>query len=403
MLGSAAVALVLLVTTAFVLDGSVGEFITRVQDGADLLAELGGGHTVGQTLRIDSLDMGSRLIFVSLGLAVTIGLLATATLLTRMRARLVLVALAMLSAAALGVLAHGHWGELLGSNPFRRMAFLSLTLAAVVPAVVMTLTGRRRPTRTELGVAAVLFLMPGAYVVGTNNNYWLASGSAALFWVLGGVVLLGVVRERGGVVTTLALLGIATQVLTAVLLVYAADKPYRQPDPIRDDTVATRVGPGGARLQLTADFAAYLDDAREVTEEAGFAPGTPLIDLTGMSPTLVYALGGRTLGQAWTIGGYRGSEKAAAMALRHVDCADLARAWVLTDPGGSRRIPDGALTGSGIDLSEDHRIAGEWKTAEGAAGHPATTQVLWRPDRSAASASEACSMARGEENGDTDE
>ena len=403
MLGSAAVALVLLVATAFALDGSVGEFITRVQDGADLLAELGGGHTVGQTLRIDPLDMGPRLIFVSLGLAVAIGLLATAALLTRARPRLVLVGLVIVSAVAVGVLAHGHWGELLGSNPFRRMVLLSLALAAVIPAVAMALTGRRRPTRSELGVGAVLFLMPYAYVVGTNNNYWLASGSAALFWVLGGVILLGVVRERRGVVTTLALIGIATQVLTAVLLVYAADKPYRQPDPITDNTVATQVGPGGARLQLTPDFAAYVDDAREVAAEAGFARGTPLIDLTGMSPTLVYALGGRTLGQAWTIGGYPGSEKAAAAALRYVDCADLARAWVLTDPGGARPVPEGALTGSGVHLSEDHHIAGEWKTAQGAAGHPATTQILWRPDRSAESASEACTMARGEENGGTDE
>ena len=82
---------------------------------------------------------------------------------------------------------------------------------------------------------------------------------------------------------------------------------------------------------------------------------------------------------------------------------DPARQRLLELVAEFRGIPDGALTGSGIDLSEDHRIAGEWKTAEGAAGHPATTQVLWRPDRSAASASEACTMARGEENGGTDE
>ena len=122
-----------------------------------------------------------------------------------------------------------------------------------------------------------------------------------------------------------------------------------------------------------------------------------------ISPTLVYALDGRTMGQAWTIGGYEGSEEAAGMSLAYADCRDLARAWVLTDPAGARTIPETVLRASGINLSEDHRVAGEWKTAQGASGYPATTQTLWRPDRSAESASEACSVARGEQNGGTDE
>ncbi len=402
--GSAAVAAALLAATAFAIDGSVRDFITRVQSGADLLAALGGGgHTPGDILRIDPLDMGHRLIIVSLGIAVILGLLATAALLARPRTRLALVGLAMLSAVAVAVFADGHWGQLLGVDPFRTMVLLSLPFAAVLIAVTMALIGQRRPTRAELGVAAVLFLMPGAYVVGTNNNYWAASGSAALLWVLGGVVLVGVARELKGVVTMLAVLGIATQVLTAVLLVNAANNPYRQVEPIRENTVATRVGPHGASLKLTAGFAAYVDDARTVSAEAGFVRGTPLIDLTGASPTLVYALGARTLGQAWLIGGYEGSEKAAVQALNYVDCTDLARAWVLTDRRGARTIPGTALDASGIHLSEDYRVAGEWKTASGASGHPATPQVLWRPDRSAAAASEACTVARGEENGGTDE
>ena len=402
-LGSAAVASVLLVVTAFVIDGSVPEFVTRVKSGADLLAALGGGHTIGQTLRIDPLHIGQRLIFVSLGLSVTIGLLAAATLLTRVRSRLVLVGLAILSAVTVGVLAHGHW-ELLGSNPFRRMVLLSVPIAALAIVMVMARTGRCRPARAELGVAGTLLVMPGAYVMGTNNNYWVTSGSAALFWVLAGVILLGGTRELDGVVARLALIGIATEVLTAVLLVQSADRPYRQADPIRANRVATQVGPDGARLKLTADFAAYVDDAREVAAGSGFKQGTPLIDLTGMSPTLVYALGGRTIGEAWMLGGYTGSEKAATTALGYVHCADLARAWVLTEPDGARPIPETVLTASGIHLFRDHRIAGEWKTAEGASGYPSTTQILWSPTRPEASAREACAVAHGDEqNGDTDD
>lgn len=404
-LGSAVVAAALLIATAFAMDGSILDFITRVRTGADLLAALGGGgHTPSEVLRIDPLDAGQRLIVVVLGLAVIFGLLATAALLTRTRSRLrlALVGLAALSASAVGVLVQGHWGQLI-DNPFRLLVLLSLPIAAVLIAVAMAGTGQRRPTRAEVGVAAVLFLMPGAYVVGTNNNYWIVSGSAALLWILGGTVLLGAARELKGVVTALALLGIATQVLTAVLLVNAADKPYRQVDPVRESTVATRVGPHGASLKLTADVAAYMDDARAASLEAGFAPGTPLIDLTGASPTLVYALGGRTMGQAWILGGYEGSEKAAVLALGYVSCGDLARAWVLTDPGGARAIPGTVLDASGTHLPDDYEVAGEWETASGASGYPATTQILWRPVRSAESASEACTVARGEQNGDTDE
>lgn len=403
-LGSAAVASGLLVATALAIDGSVRDFITRVQSGADILAALGGGgHTLAETVRIDPLDMGVRLILVSIGFAVTVGLLAAAALLARPRSRLGLVGLAVLSAAIVGLLGQGHWREQFGDDAFRELVLLSIPLAAVIAAASTALTGRRRPTRAELGVAALLFLMPAAYVMGTNNNYWMASGSAALLWILGGLVLLGVARELDGVVTTLAVLGIGTQVLTAALLVQAADKPYRQVAAIRDNTIATQIGPDGASLKLTADFATYVDDARKVADEAGFVPGTPLIDLTGASPTLVYALDGRTMGQAWTIGGYEGSEEAAGMSLAYADCRDLARAWVLTDPAGARTIPETVLRASGINLSEDHRVAGEWKTAQGASGYPATTQTLWRPDRSAESASEACSVARGEQNGGTDE
>lgn len=58
------------------------------------------------------------------------------------------------------------------------------------------------------------------------------------------------------------------------------------------------------------------------------------------------------------IGGNRGSNQLAIAALDRTDCAELARAWILTSPGGPRKLDINILKRYQINVPEDFTIIG---------------------------------------------
>ena len=116
-----------------------------------------------------------------------------------------------------------------------------------------------------------------------------------------------------------------------------------------------------------------------------------MIDLSGQSPGILYALHAESIGQAWTIGGYPGSLKLATAALRRVSCDKVATAWLLVEPKGPRSIPDELLSNFGANLAEDYDSVATWRTAEGAGGYQGQRiQMLLKPTRSKSIAVQAC-------------
>jgi hypothetical protein len=148
-------------------------------------------------------------------------------------------------------------------------------------------------------------------------------------------------------------------------------------------------------LVLSKDFGRYVSEAMKTAKQVGFKQGTPMVDLTGQSPGILYAMGASNIGQPWTVGGYPGSAALAVKMLKKATCQELATAWLLLEPEGPRKIAPQILLSFDANLATDFEIVGTFKTAEGAGGYKEVrVQQLLKPARSVDDAMAACSAGR---------
>jgi len=120
-----------------------------------------------------------------------------------------------------------------------------------------------------------------------------------------------------------------------------------------------------------------------------------MIDLTGQSPGILYAVGAKSVGLPWILGGYRGSDIVAVNSLKMVPCAELGTAWLLTEPDGPRQISPSVVASFGANLATDFELVGTFKTAAGAGGYEIERQQQFlKPIRPADAATAACVAIR---------
>jgi len=86
----------------------------------------------------------------------------------------------------------------------------------------------------------------------------------------------------------------------------------------------------------------------------GFVEGTPVIDLTGMAPGLVYVLDGRSPVYPWYSGGYPNSTRFVQNILKDWTNEDFDKAWVLTSEN-KRQIPSTLVTERGKKFPEEYK------------------------------------------------
>ena len=84
----------------------------------------------------------------------------------------------------------------------------------------------------------------------------------------------------------------------------------------------------------------------------GFVEGTPIIDLTGLAPGLVYALDGRSPVYPWYSGGYPNSKTFVENILKDWTDEDFNNAWVLTSEN-KRQIPSSLVTERGKSFPDE--------------------------------------------------
>ncbi len=397
MLLAAAVAALLLLMSALLIDGSVWGFVERLRLGIEFNQLLGGGHTLMQILRIDDFQLGestTRAIVV-VGIA---SFLATGGAIARNTIGLVIsISVSLFLFIYIASLIGGgiHQVENLGR-------FQGLLIFGVVGATIMAglalgkVEGIRNASPAQWGLIALFFLMPHIYAFGTNSNYWQGGSWAGIFWLLGGVGTL-VLMGRNSLNCTFVLpLTLVAQAVVATLLMAGWERPYRQPDPLGTNQSVLKIGSYQSKLVLSTEYAAYIESAAEVAKVTGFEPGMPIIDLSGQSPGILYAMGAESIGQAWLIGGYSGSLDRAASALRRVDCEKIASAWILFEPDGPRSISADLLSLQGISFPEDYRLAGSWVSAPGAGGYgERRKQYLYAPSKQQENI-QSCHAARGQ-------
>jgi hypothetical protein len=376
-----ACALTLLLISALMIDGSIISFINRFKLGIEFSGLLGGGYALSEILRIDEFQLSEQFklaIFLLSG-ALILALCSLSAKSKKWSFIGLLIPITFFTLTALLTLGQIYRIAELGQ-------FQGLLIFAVVYAVAITtlVLGRLRALMTislsQWTIAALFLVMPHIYAFGTNGNYWRAGGSAAIFWLLAGLVLLGpLIRERASWLLALPL-ALAAQAVTATLLQTGLEQPYRQPQPLRINISTLEIGPERSALTLSEGYSAYIASAMVIAKKAGFEPNMPLIDLSGQSPGVLYAIGAENIGQAWTIGGYSGSLKLAETALARTSCEKISTAWILVEPGGPRSIPTELMLSLGADFPSSFKHIGAWQTAEGAGGYlDRRTQELYKP------------------------
>lgn len=372
-----------LVISALLIDGSITSFISRFQTGLDFGRYLGGGHTLDQIIRLEELilsDEEKESIFYIFSISFFIILLSW---LENQKPRTSLVSTPLLIAIFLLIpytlFNLSDWSLSVGK-------FQNLLISGIIYAVFLAsllLSQLRSPLQTSLAQWAAVALwavMPYIYAFGSNGNYWQVGGSAIFFWLIAAFTLLApLARQLASWAFTVPLV-LITQVLIAALLQTGLERPYRQPGPLHLNEAALEIGPQRSTLTLSASYADYLSAAIKTAYDGGFQPQTPVIDLSGQSPGVLYALGAHSIGQAWMIGGYPGSTDLARAALLLAPCQDLATAWLLVEPTGPRHLPTSLLNELGMSFPKDYERVGAWQTSPGAGGYTEPrTQELYKP------------------------
>ncbi|GAB97572.1 hypothetical protein BJY21_001635 [Kineosphaera limosa] len=216
----------------------------------------------------------------------------------------------------------------------------------------------RRPA-PPVPVVLALLVLPACYALGTNTNLWQQMGRAGSLWLAALVLVCATVphsvrvdsrRARASWVARIGLTVLAVTVLVGAVTMTGRDSYYRYPPPTQD-TVSARVNPSMYQLRLTPQDAR---DSSAIVAAAPYVAGRDILDVTGASPGYIYQLGGRALGSSWLIGGYPGSEQAAAHAMSLVECHRIGTALVLDSPDSPRAIP-GLLPALGLNPERDYR------------------------------------------------
>jgi len=404
-------ALALLLVSSLLIDGSIYKFIDRLRTGVQFVRYLDAGHTLKQAIRLNNFQLNTIEILIILFLTLTSFIAMRFTYSEKPSKKTLSILVSVLFFCFITLLSISAVSWTTGFSQFRGM----IIFGPIFPMIALGLlfgckntedslirTNRTpNPTSTahlatyyrdrvrhifndisttHRGIAFLFLAMPYIYAFGTNNNYWQAGSAVSIFWLLGGLVFLSpFMRIRGGWSFSIPLV-LTAQTVSAVLLQIGMEQPYRQTQPLRLNNHSTEIGTTNSSLVLSAGYAKYLEDAKSAARHAGFRPGFPVIDLTGQSPGILYALKAESIGQAWTVGGYQGSLKFAIAGLNRVPCEKIAAAWVLFEPDGPRGISTEVMTTQGANFPQHYTQVASWHTAEGAGGFLASrVQILYMP------------------------
>lgn len=277
--------------------------------------------------------------------------------------------------------------ELYGQGYFRDAGFLSagpglcaLACLAIWTALIAPESFDRKRfdfARLQFLTAAILvFLLAFAFAFGTSNPFLGQTSFAGVCYIAAIVFIVAEFSRESK-----SSLGLAVTSLifcAAVLLVFSStpSAPYRLPATLNEQTVPIKVPINGKDSLLHVDQATaeYVVRLQTSAAKSGWLLGTPIIDLTGVSPGAALVLGAQPVGAPWILGGYPGSEDAAAFLLGLEESELLTASWILTSPKGNGNISPNILRNFSLDFPEEYVEVVSLTT-----GRRKERQILWKP------------------------
>jgi len=374
-------ALSFLAISAILIDGSVSGFVQRLQKAVEFGQLLGSGHTVTEILRIDRFHLtGMVVIAITLiGCLTTFAIWGSSS--GRKKWLFFSASISITFFLMTASLIFGDFYRFINFGKFQPALTLGLVFAAVFTGILVGKIEVLKNIAVQQRHTTYLFLFfPYIYAFGTNGNYWQAGSAAAIFWLFAGLIFFVPLIREHKLWRLLLPLGIATQTVTIMILQAGFEQPYRQAQPIRLNNTASTFGAKPSTLVLSESYAKYISEAILSAKNSGFETGTPIIDLSGQSPSLLYALGAESIGQAWNVGDYPGSLALAKVAFASVSCEKISNAWVLFEPDGPRSISNDLMHALGSAFPDGYEQIATWTTPSGAGGHAESrTQKFYKP------------------------
>ncbi|WGR97424.1 hypothetical protein MTX26_23730 [Bradyrhizobium sp. ISRA443] len=395
LLASGLTAVLILVFAMLALDGSPTAFVARYTRGLELGTALVTGQPVEHMFRLDlfTLSQEQRENFSRLLVLAFVMIVFTTSASPALRIASAVIAAV---ASAVTVCVSLGWINLgISYEPFQPLLFCAILFATAIAALVFSPWRRALLSRDVVATTVFFVVLPYVYAFGTGNNYWQQGARAGFFWLLAAVVLKSAPVAREGTLARRRLTPIlAAALLATTEVLYAtAQHPYRQIARLRTQVTATEFGSPDQKLLLSSETASYVRHLRTIAAENGFVRGSPVIDLSGVSPGAVYVLGGTAPGAAWLAAGYPGSNNFLHTSFAQVDCAKLAASWLLTEPGSPDSFSLDVLRPYGIDVSRDYKDIGGVQSVR-AFSPVKFEQRLYKPVRGSKEATEACEQAR---------
>lgn len=341
-------ATVLLIISAFYIDGSLSQFIQRYFMGFKLLESMGSKHGLENLLRIDlfKVSIADQFKFLFLTGFITCLLISF----DRGSKKVNAIATGVLFVAIVIMLFTVFSNiDIKFNTPHYHPLLLSSVLFAVLIFSVIFKRSVSSVQKVPNKFLLILLILPYIYAVGSGNNYWETAAGSTMFWMLATVLILHKASTNQMLTVVLSIL-VAS--LSTKVIVDAQNSPYRQTETIAQQT-SNYINPHTHKnLILPKDTATYLNDLSHLLTISGFKKDTPVIDFTGHHPGTLYFMQANAIGQAWAIGGYDGSNAMAALALNQATCHEIANAWLIIEKDGRRRIDSKVLEQHGIQADK---------------------------------------------------
>lgn len=384
----------LLAITALWIDGGIRPFIDRYLDAIEMANLMGGGHTLSNFIRWDKLTFFKR----KEGLIVITFIIFSVFLLASMRGARLITAFMAISFVLLGLC-------IIFLSPLPTIQSYLLPLKNIplvvlpVAIIFVSFCNIGTASRNELPnhfIASFIFLLllPYAYVVGTGNNYSVSAMRVSYFWVLAASLTL-LPLYKVTLSRTLSGVSVLCVISAIIQVAIAVNAPYRQPESLFANNFTYKPNNRFPAAVLSQDYGKYIQETVETASLQGFKKGSPVLDLTGLSPGLVYFLQAESIVSAWMIGGLKGSDQLAVESVKRTECEKLINAWILYEPAGPRALSLEVLASYGATLDKDYEKIASWMTAPGASGFSyQREQQLYKPIRATQDAINACMRER---------
>jgi hypothetical protein len=179
----------------------------------------------------------------------------------------------------------------------------------------------------QRGWALFFFIISVIYGLGSNNSLGITTASSSFFILLGFLCIIN--RDDHKSYFTLAGLVFGALLVTMSIICSTWQHPYRQISALWSHDTLVELPINSGKVKVHKIYAEFLNSLYTAVKKNGFAPNTPVIDLTGRMPGVIFSINGYLPKTPWLFSGYPGSEKYALHALNRLSCEELAQSWII--------------------------------------------------------------------------